>query len=164
MRSRRRSLVWLGVIATWASALLITACTLPAPGPSSAGTANLSAQLQFCVDEINRYRALAGRPPLARAEDLERFAGDAAQHDAAAGVPHLLFTTTNGGGGVSRAETELLRWKNYAVSDVIRQGLANMWSAGPSGEHYDILVGPYTQVGCGVFVSDYEVSVAQDYR
>lgn len=154
---------WLGIVATFASALL-TACALPAPGPSSAGTANLSAQLQFCADEINRYRTIAGRTPLTRAEDLERFAGEAAQHDAAAGVPHLLFKSTNGGGGISRAETELLRWRKYAVSDVIREGLANMWSAGPDGEHYDILVGPYTQVGCGVFVNGEEVSVAQDYR
>jgi hypothetical protein len=39
-----------------------------------------------------------------------------------------------------------------------------MWAAGPGGEHYDILVGRYSEVGCGVFVNGSEVSVAQDYR
>jgi uncharacterized protein YkwD len=147
-----------------ASALLLTVgCSLPSSAPSPAGTANPSANLQFCTDEINRYRASVGRPPLARSGSLESFATQAAQHDATAGVPHLLFSNTNGG-GVARAETELLLWRNYAVRDVIRQGLAQMWSTGPDGEHYNILAGPYSEVGCGVFVNGGEVSIAQDFK
>jgi hypothetical protein len=150
-----------GAIGIWVA--IGTACSLPASAPTLAGTTTLSANLQFCTDEINRYRASIGRPPLARSGSLESFAAQAAQHDATAGVPHLLFTQTNGG-GVAKAETELLLWRNYAVRDVITQGLATMWAAGPAGEHYAILAGPYSEVGCGVFVNGSEVTVAQDYR
>jgi hypothetical protein len=154
----------LNLAAASLAVLLAVGCSLPSSAPSSAaGTASLSADLQFCTDEINRYRATAGRPPLARSDSLESFAAEAVRHDATAGVPHLLFTNTNGG-GVAKAETELLRWRNYAVRDVIRQGLAGMWAAGPSGEHYDILVGPYNEVGCGVFINGRDVSVSQDFR
>lgn len=145
------------------TALLATNCTMSPAAPSSGGTAAVGANLQFCTDEINRYRATIGRAPLTRSVSLEQFAGEAAQHDHTVGIPHQLFANTNGG-GVSRAETELLLWKNVAVRDVIRQGLANMWAAGPSGEHYAILAGPYTEVGCGIFVDGTEVSVAQDFR
>jgi hypothetical protein len=141
----------------------IGACALPSPAPSAVDTTSLPANLQFCTDEINRYRASVGRPPLTRSASLESFASQAVQHDATAGVPHLFFSTNNGG-GVSMAETELLRWRNYAVRDVIRKGLAEMWAAGPSGEHYDILAGPYSEVGCGFFVNGSEVSSAQDFR
>lgn len=129
--------------------------------PSHVDGASLNASLQLCSDEINRLRALAGRAPLTRSHSLESFASSAAQHDAAAGVPHLFFTNTNGG-GVSRAETELLLWRNYEVTDVIKKGLAQMWSS--AGEHYDVLAGPYSEVGCGVFINGNEVSVAQDFR
>jgi hypothetical protein len=39
-----------------------------------------------------------------------------------------------------------------------------MWTAGPSGTHYKIMVGPYTQAGCGIFVNDQDVTIAQDFR
>jgi hypothetical protein len=119
--------------------------------------------VQFCADEINRLRGTVGQPALTRSESLERFAKDAAEHDATAGIPHLLFSKTNGG-GVALAETELLHWKNSQVQAVIRQGLASMWTPGPGSEHYGILVGPYTQVGCGVFIDRNEITVAQDFR
>ena len=44
------------------------------------------------------------------------------------------------------AETELLRWQNYAVRDVLRSGLGRHVGAGPSGEHYD---SGHVEVGCG---------------
>ena len=143
--------------------LAASACTLPSSAPSTPDAAMLASSLQLCTDEINRYRTSIGRAALTRSDSLEQFAATAAQHDASARVPHALFSKTNGG-GVAMAETELLLWPNRAVHDVIKTGLAQMWSAGPSGEHYEILSGPYTQVGCGVYVSGKEVSVAQDYR
>ena len=143
--------------------LAASACALPSTTPTTPDATSLSASLQLCADEINRYRATIGRAPLKRSTSLEQFAADAAQHDATAGVPHTLFSKTNGG-GVSMAETELLLWPNRTVQDVIKQGLAQMWAAGPSGEHYSILAGPYSEVGCGIYVSGGEVSVAQDYR
>ena len=143
--------------------LFVSACAVPTTSPSTPDTATLGASLQLCTDEINRYRASVGLAPLSRSSSLEQFAADAAQHDAAAGVPHTLFRQTNGG-GVAMAETELLLWPNRAVQDVIKLGLSEMWKQGPAGEHYDILAGPYTQVGCGVFVSNGVVSVTQDYK
>jgi len=38
-------------------------------------------------------------------------------------------------------------------------------SQGPGGSHYDIVRGDYTEVGCGVFISELgEVTVSQDFR
>lgn len=143
--------------------LAMSACALPSTTPSSPDAATLASSLQFCTDEINRYRSLIGRTALSRSDSLEQFAATAAEHDATAGVPHSLFSKTNGG-GVAMAETELLLWPQRAVQDVIKTGLAQMWSAGPAGEHYEILAGPYSQVGCGIYVAGGQVSVAQDYR
>jgi hypothetical protein len=119
--------------------------------------------LVYCTEEINRYRGLVGLPALHRAADLDAFAARAAEHDHRIGMPHQYFLQTNGG-GVSRAETELLLWRGYAVRDVIRRGVAGMWAEGPRGSHYQTLAGDYTQVGCGVFVNGPEVSVSQDFR
>jgi hypothetical protein len=47
---------------------------------------------------------------------------------------------------------------------VIRDGLAQMWKAGPSGEHYVILAGAFAQVGCGISVNAGEVTVTEDFR
>ena len=155
-----------GLVTATAIALLClsaSACALPSTTPTTPDTATLGASLQLCADEINRYRASIGRAALTRSASLEQFAADAAQHDATAGVPHTLFTKTNGG-GVAMAETELLLWPNRTVQDVITKGLAQMWAAGPSGEHYSILAGPYSEVGCGIYVGSGEVSVTQDYR
>ena len=145
-------------------ALLLPACAASPAGPSTPTPASIAGNVQLCVDEINRYRATIGRPALTRSDALDQFATQAAQHDHVAGVPHLLFRNTNGG-GVATAETELLHWTNYAVRDVIKEGLAGMWAVGPGGEHYNVLsAGTYTQVGCGVYVDGATVSVAQDFR
>lgn len=151
-------------IAAVGLALLLPGCAMSPAGPSTPTPASIAGNVQLCVDEINRHRATIGRPPLSRSDALDQFATQAAQHDHTAGVPHLLFRNTNGGGGVATAETELLHWTNYAVRDVIKEGLAGMWVVGPGGEHYGILAGNYTQVGCGVYVDGLTVSVAQDFR
>jgi uncharacterized protein YkwD len=140
-----------------------------APSPSSpsspqaATSLNLSANLSFCADEVNRYRATVGQPPLVRSPGLEAFAAQAAQADGLAHQAHHFFATTNGG-GMSRAENEILWWEGLAVRTVIQQGLAQMWDIGPAGEHYDIMTGAYSQIGCGIFVNGSEVTVAQDFR
>jgi hypothetical protein len=133
------------------------------PSPSTGSTVNLSANLSYCVDEVNRYRASAGRPPLARSAQLDAFAAQAAQNDGLSHQPHHWFATTNGG-GLSTAENEILWWQGYGVHSVIEQGLEQMWDGRPNGEHYDNMVGPYSQVGCGIFVNGSEVTVAQDFR
>ena len=78
-------------------------------------------------------------------------------------MAHHHFGLTRGSNPV-RAETEILWWRSSRVRPVISKGLAQMWNAGPSGEHYPILSGPYTEVGCGVFVNGAEVTVVQDFR
>lgn len=121
------------------------------------------ADLSFCVDQTNTLRATVGLPPLARSAELDSFAAAAASYDATAGGAHTYFKQTNGS-GISRAEIELLWWHNYTVRQTIDQGLGEMWQGGPGSEHYDILTGSYSQIGCGIFVSGSDVSVAQDFR
>ncbi|MEQ1727298.1 MAG: CAP domain-containing protein [Vicinamibacterales bacterium] len=149
--------------------VITIACATTPTAPSAAGTtaaaasANVDASVSFCTEEINRYRATIGLSPLDRATDLDSFASQAAEHDGRAGVPHQFFRMTNGG-GVARAENQLLRWKGYAVNEVIRQGLAQMWAEGPGGSHYQIMAGKYAQVGCGIFKNGNEVNVSQEFR
>jgi hypothetical protein len=132
-------------------------------GPSSTRTVNIPAELAYCADQVNRYRVSIGRAPLSRSQRLEDFAAQAARDDGLAHLAHHLFTMTNGG-GMAMAETEILWWRGHAVRTVIQQGLEQMWQAGPSGEHYDIIAGPYAEIGCGIFVNGSEVTVAQDFR
>lgn len=159
-RGTKSLLVGAALLFLWLPA---SACTLPSTTPTTPDTATLGAALQLCADEINRYRASVGLKALSRSSSLEQFAATAAEHDASIGIPHTLFRQTNGG-GVAMAETELLRWPSRTIQSVVTQGLAEMWNQGPTGEHYVILAGPYTQVGCGVYVSDGVVSVTQDYK
>lgn len=149
---------------------LVTAAAC-AKGPSApSGTdgatvsaPNLNASIKFCADEVNRYRAIAGLPALSRSADLEAFASKAAAYDAALGIPHQFFTGTNGG-GVSKAENQLLMWKGYNLENVIRVGTQQMWAEGPGGSHYHVLTGNYTEVGCGAYEGDSGISVSQDFR
>lgn len=112
---------------------------------------------------MNRYRASVGLRPLARSSALETFAAQAAEHDAQVRTAHAFFTRTNGA-GVAKAETQVLWWKGFAVRDVVERGLAQMWRAGPGGSHYDIIAGSFTEVGCGIYISQGEVTISQDFR
>jgi hypothetical protein len=150
----------------------LTSCGREASAPSSpsspssppaAITLSVSANLSYCADEVNRYRASVGRPPLARSADLEAFAAQAAREDGLAHQAHQFFATTNGE-GMSAAENEILWWEGFGVRSVIQQGLEQMWQGGPTGEHYDIMTGAFSQIGCGIFVNGSEVTVAQDFR
>ncbi len=132
-------------------------------GGGSTPEGAFAAERVFCVDEINRHRATVGRSALRRSETLEAFASLSVQHDATMRVPHAYFRSVNGG-GISHAETQILWWRGYSVREVIQRGLNQMWQVGPGGEHYDILAGPYEDVGCGVHVQDGEVSIAQEFR
>src|SRR5215475_1700030 len=110
----------------------------PSSPPAATGL-NLSANLAYCADQVNLYRASVGRPPLSRSADLEAFAAQAAQSDGLAHQAHHWFATTNGG-GLSAAENEILWWQGFGVSSVIEQGLEQMWNGRPNGDHYDIMV------------------------
>jgi uncharacterized protein YkwD len=159
----------LGLLAGVGALMISTACAKGAPSPSApssgGGNANVSAAsaLQFCADEVNKYRALAGLPTLARSADLEAFAQKAAEYDAAKGVPHQFFLASNGG-GIAKAENQLLLWKGYALDNVITLGMQQMWAEGPGGSHYHVLTGNYSEVGCGVYQDASGISVSQDFR
>ena len=160
------------------AAVLLGAITTPACGPAfpdaPSGTSSTSnalpavspADLAYCVADINRYRAQANRPSLAESAVLEGFAADGARADAATGVPHSHFTSSNGG-GIATAENELLAFDRQlapTVQDAMHSANAIFWAEGPTGPHYQTLTGPYSQVGCGVFLSGAAVTVVQDFR
>jgi hypothetical protein len=135
------------------------------PTPTLPTTAT-AADLAFCVQETNRYRAMVGDRSVTESAALEAYAADGARIDATAQTPHLHFSSTNGG-GIAFAENEDLLWPlaSYGtVQAVMQQGLAGMWAEGPSGGHYQNLVGPYTQIGCGVYLANGAITVAQDFR
>ena len=129
-------------------------------------SAATSADLAFCVSETNRYRAMAGRPPLARSAALESYAAAGAQADAEAGVAHSHFKRTNGG-GVAAGENEVVnapvtmfRSVNRAIAEAIR----GFYGEGPRGSHYRILTGQFSSVGCGVYVGNRRITIVQDFR
>jgi uncharacterized protein YkwD len=165
-------------IALVAAALLGPACAATGSplGPSTDSNASAdpsaaisvmssstAADLAMCADETNRYRASIGLGPLVRSAMLEDFATRAAAVDGVAHIAHNHFAATNGA-GVSSAETEILWWRGFNVRTVIQRGLAQMWQVGPGGEHYDIMAGTFSEIGCGIAVNGAEVTVTQDFR
>lgn len=162
---RFRDRLWVvSLIAVAATSCAREAASPSAPSsPPAATDLSLSADLSYCADEVNRYRATVGRPPLAVSSSLEAFAAEAAHVDGLAHQAHHFFAMTNGG-GTSSAENEILWWVGFGVQSVIQQGLEQMWESGPAGEHYDIMTGAFSQIGCGIFVNGSEVTVAQDFR
>jgi len=157
-RSRRRSLAVIGFLL-----VALAACERSSPTTPSVNSSTSVGNLSFCADEVNRYRASVGRGPLNRSADLEAFAARAAENDGLAHQAHHFFSTTSGG-GMAMAENEILWWSGFGVRSVIQQGLRQMWQGGPYGEHYDNMVGNFSQIGCGIFVNGAEVTVAQDFR
>jgi hypothetical protein len=137
--------------------------------PDSVATdaSTLAASTAFCVDEVNRLRASAGATPLAHSSRIDDFSTDAAKVDGEAHEAHAYIRMTNGGNGTARAETMIPWWKasQYgSVRAIVRQGLALMWQEGPGGSHYETMKGNYTEIGCGLFVSNDEVTVSQDFH
>lgn len=161
-----------GTFAAIALTLVASACSPAFPdAPTGSTTSNsapsvTAADLAFCVSDINRYRAQVNRPPLAQSAALETYAAASAQADTASGMPHSHFAGSNGG-GVATAENELLmldRQLAPTVQEAMHTATAIFLAEGPGGGHYEHIVGPYTQVGCGVFVTTAAVTVVQDFR
>jgi len=113
----------------------------------SSGTAT-AADLAFCVTETNRYRAMAG-----------------AREDGQGGVPHQHFDRLCC--STSTAENQLHRLPYLffgSVERVVRDGLAGFFSEGPTGGHYQNIVGRFTQMGCGMYLNGAEITFVQDFR
>lgn len=155
-------------------ALFAAACggngspTEPTPSSGSSGSFGpaTTADLVFCVDETNRYRSLRGRPALTRSSTLEAYAAEGAQEDGQAHAGHRHFQRTQGG-GIAFAENELPWWPTAQfqnVRAVMASGIAGFYGEGPGGGHYDNMMGGYTQVGCGVYIANGEITVVQNFR
>ena len=138
----------------------------PDSNASVSVNSDFTADKAFCVDEVNRLRASVGKPPLTRSDSIETFSSEAARVDGDAHETHKFFRQTNGG-GVARAENEIPWWalsRYGSVRTIIRDGLANEWSEGPGGSHWENITGNYSEVACGVSIKDGEVTVTQDFH
>jgi hypothetical protein len=140
-----------------------TGGTIAGGGGGAGGAAE---ELEFCVDETNRYRATVGLPAVRRSAELEKCAAEAAREDAASQQPHGHFVRTSGC-GVSFAENEIPWWPSDFAGGLhatIQQGLAQMWGEGRGGGHYENMTGPYGELGCGVYEAGGAITVVQEYR
>jgi hypothetical protein len=121
--------------------------------------------LAFCVSETNRYRAMAGVPALATMPDLQTYAMAAAQADAETKVPHSYFSDHEPEAPAAENEEQFVLGSiGHSAHDLISQALATFFAQGPGGDHYDNLVGPYTQIGCGTYAAGSLYVVVQDFR
>jgi hypothetical protein len=154
-------------------ALLVIACVAPVataqPIPHGRrARSGTEAEIHFCVEETNRYRKLAKKPPLQRSTLLEEFARAGAKHDHQKRAPHDHFNHTKFPGSFSNlAENQIPRWHLDAegsVRTVIRAGIAAMWAEGPGGGHYENIVGKFSELGCGIYIEGEEMTVVQDFR
>jgi uncharacterized protein YkwD len=161
----------IGAAVALSSAIGAVGCAMPGGpvSPESVATDSdtVAATAAFCVDEVNRYRATAGLAGLTRSNTIDEFSNDAAHIDGEAHQVHTYFRMTNGGNGTARAENQIPWWKasQYgSVRAIVRQGLAQMWAEGPGGSHYENMKGGFTEMGCGIFISNDEVTVSQDFH
>ena len=107
-----------------------------------------------------------GLPALERSKALEAYAATSARVDARSRVPHQHFEKTDGG-GIAMAETLIPWWplsRYGSVREIVRRGLARMWAEGRGGGHYDIIVGKYAELGCGIYSDGTNVTVVQAFR
>jgi hypothetical protein len=132
------------------------------------------ADLEFCVAETNRYRAMAGRPPLARSAALEEYAATGAALDTQQRRAHGHFSDT-GGGGIAVVENACPSWLGWslgpgenAVQDAIAACLEAFHDEGPgTGDahaHYPNLMGEPGRLGCGLYVdASMGITILQDF-
>jgi hypothetical protein len=114
---------------------------------------------QLCVDEINRYRASIGRPPVERLREKEACADEQARDDAHAARAHATF-----GRCAEGAQNECPGWGGPA-DPMIKGCLKMMWDEGPGGGHYENMAGGAKQVSCGFFTNEMgEIWSVQDFR
>ncbi len=116
-----------------------------------------------------RKRPIATGPssacPRSRNPDsVEIFAAAAAQADTQSGVPHGYYRSHDPGFG---AENEAPNWYlpfYGSAHNLTAQAIATFWSEGPGGGHYENIVGPFSQIGCGFFQKGSDLTVVQDFR
>ncbi len=137
------------------------------PDGGGGGGSGGSTPKMFCVSETNRYRAMAGKAPVAESAQLEAYADQGAMIDFNSS-PHNHFSSTNGG-GIAFAENECPQQGNWQVpaggdvSAVVGDCVAAFYSEGPGGGHYENMMGPYAKLGCGIYQSGTKITIVQDY-
>lgn len=126
-----------------------------------------AADLAYCVQDVNRYRASVGRPAYSESPALEAYAAAGAQQDGTAGTAHAHFASTNGG-GVALAENEFLR-QGLTGAETVQMAIqiadAVFFGEGPGGGHYENMTSTsYTTAGCGVFIQNDAITIVEDFR
>lgn len=161
---------------TLLACLLLAGCHKSATSPSGNGlsgssggspaTSATTADLIFCVTETNRYRAMQQRPALTRSSALETFAAEGARADGHGTVPHQHFEAQRPP-LVALAENELHRLPFNlfgSIQQAMREAMQAYYAEGPSGGHYQNLMGPFADVGCGVYLANGEITLVQNFR
>jgi uncharacterized protein YkwD len=132
-----------------------------------AGRCVSEADLTYCIEVINGYRALVGQAPVQRSEAIEEYAAEGAYYDAQQGTSHAHFRDVSNFSLVD-AENEIPGWDlgSYAtIANVIDKGTEMMWGEGPGGGHYENIKGSHTKAGCGVYVTpSNRVWLIQDFK
>jgi uncharacterized protein YkwD len=157
-----------------AGTLSSTSSTTTTGAGGAGGGTGTTDDLQFCLDENNRYRATVGSPPLVRTAELDAFAAAGAQYDYDAMSAHKHFGDSHGApGGNASGENEIPGWGGWSIESqksvrgVLEGGLKAMWDEGPGGGHYENMKNPkYTKFGCGIYVApnaEQDVTVTMDF-
>ena len=153
------------------SGVLIAACandgtlSMSSFAPNAAASAT-AADLAFCVQDINAYRARVGiASRYSESAALETFAALGAQQDSVSGQAHGHFEGTLGG---AVGENELLNGSfttGIGVQAAIQSANAQFFSEGPGGGHYEHLVSlTLRQVGCGVYIANGRITIVEDFQ
>jgi uncharacterized protein YkwD len=156
-------------VSLFATVLLI-ACSDPVEPQTAA-----NADLQFCLDETNRYRAMDGRGPIERSAAIEEYAAIGAALDTEQERAHGHFGDTSGGNGLAFAENACPSWLGWSLGDgpdAVHEAIADcieaFYKEGPGDSdkghgHYNNLMGDLPKLGCGIYVKDGGITIIQDF-
>jgi hypothetical protein len=131
-----------------------------------------SSELEVCVTETNRYRAMDGKGPIARSTDLEAYATEGAREDTLSQEAHGHFgRETSGGNFLALAENacpSFLGWTVGDDPDAVKTAIADcikaFYDEGQGGGHYENLMADYDKVGCGVYLDGSGgITIVQDF-
>lgn len=115
----------------------------------------------FCVDEINRYRAQAGKPALAGWSAAQSCTATQCQNDYANKKDYGSF-----GACGELAQTQCAGWRGWRgdPTTVMKDCLGMMWSQ--NGSHKSTMTSTqYTKVACNYYkASNGDVTAIQNYR
>jgi hypothetical protein len=137
------------------------------PFSTSPAVSVTAADLAFCVQDINSYRArVGGLSNYGESPTMESFAAIGAQTDGVSGQAHSHFITTLGGLAVS--ENEELN-ATFATGTTIQSAIqaadATFFAEGSTGSDYQHLVSStLTEVGCGVYIANGHITIVEDFR